>query len=144
MFTEPIKELWNENFIYILKFNFNFIFGCAGSSLLCVGFLWLWQVGAILQWQFVGFSFWGLLIAGVLLSWSMRLYSVGSVVVVHGLSCSTACGIFPGIVWALISWIGRQILNHWTTRKVSELKKKKILFLYAINKQFYILSIAIR
>ena len=99
MFTEPIKELWNENFIYILKFNFNFIFGCAGSSLLCVGFLWLWQVGATLQWQFVGFSFRGLLIAGVLLLWSMRLYSVGSVVVVHGPSC----GIFPGIVQALIS-----------------------------------------
>ena len=43
-----------------------------------------------------------------------------------------------------ISCSGSQILNHWTTRKVSELKKKKILFLYAINKQFYILSIAIR
>ena len=26
-----------------------FIFGCVGSSLLCMGFLWLWQVGAALH-----------------------------------------------------------------------------------------------
>ena len=34
---------------------------------------------------------------GLLLLRSMRLYSVGSVVVVHGLSHPTACGIFPDL-----------------------------------------------
>ena len=34
-----------------------------------------------------------------------------SVVVARGLSCSLACGIIP--------CIGRQILNHWTTREIS-------------------------
>ena len=33
------------------------------------------------------------------------------VVVIHGLSCSEACGI-------CVLWIGRQVLNHWTIREV--------------------------
>ena len=44
---------------------------------------------------------------------------VGSLVVAHGLSCLAACGILvlpPGIERASS---GRQILNHWTARKVS-------------------------
>ena len=43
---------------------------------------------------------------------------MGSVVVVHGLSCPEACGIFldHGQTW--VSWIGRQTLTHWTTNEV--------------------------
>ena len=39
-----------------------------------------------------------------------------SVVVIHGLSCPTACGIFPnqGSNLCPLYW---QILNHWTTRE---------------------------
>ena len=41
------------------------------------------------------------------------LESTGSVVVVHGLSYSAACGIFPAHVFC----IGGQILHPWTTRE---------------------------
>ena len=60
------------------------------------------------------------------------LQSAGSVVVVLGLSCSAALGIFPdqGSNLCLLYWQvdslplshqgspGRRILNHWTTREV--------------------------
>ena len=39
------------------------------------------------------------------------------VVVVHGLSCSEGCGIFPDQDQTCVLWIDRQILNHWTTRE---------------------------
>ena len=68
-----------------------FIFGCVGSSLLCVGFLWLWRVGAALRCgvrasHCGGFSLWstGSRHAGFS-SCGMR----ASVVVVCGLS---SCG----------------------------------------------------
>ena len=41
-----------------------------------------------------------------------RLWSTGSVVVAHGLSCSAACG-----AQTCIPGIGRQILNHCATRE---------------------------
>ena len=34
--------------------------------------------------------------AGLSLQWRLLLWSTGLIVVVHGLSCSGACGIFPG------------------------------------------------
>ena len=47
-----------------------------------------------------------------------------SLVVVCGLSCPVAGGILvpqPGVKhWKHVSNIGRQILNHWTTREVSQ------------------------
>ena len=48
----------------------------------------------------------------------------GSVVVVHGLSCSVACGTFPG-TWDQTHGpcIGRQILIHCTTREVLHILK---------------------
>ena len=50
-----------------------------------------------------------------------ELQSTGSVVVVHGLSCSVACGIFPD--WdtsqTSVPCIARWILNHWATREAS-------------------------
>ena len=36
-------------FIYLIIFKFNFIFGCVGSSLLRVGFLYFWQAEATLR-----------------------------------------------------------------------------------------------
>ena len=41
-----------------------------------------------------------------------------SVVVVHRLSCSTVCGIFPDQGSNPCPCFGRWILNHWTTREV--------------------------
>ena len=46
----------------------NFIFGCTGPSLLCLGFLQLQRVGAALQLQCMGFS----------LLWLLLLLSTGS------------------------------------------------------------------
>ena len=51
---------------------------------------------------------------------------VGSIVATHGLSCSVACGILvpqPGIK-PKSPCIARQILNHWTTRKVPTLSSQ--------------------
>ena len=41
-----------------------------------------------------------------------------SVVVMCGLSCPEAYGIFLDQGWNLCPCIGRWILNHWTTREV--------------------------
>ena len=41
----------------------------------------------------------------------------GSVIVAHGPSCSVACGIFPDRGSNPCPCIGRQILNHCTTRE---------------------------
>ena len=56
--TDPLKNL----FIYLS------IFGCAGSSLLGVDFLQLWQVGPALQLRLMGFS----------LQWLLLLLSMDS------------------------------------------------------------------
>ena len=61
------------------------IYGCAGSSLLLVG-------GLSLIAESRGYSV--VAMCG-LLSWSTGSRYVGSVAVVHGLSCSTICGVFP-------------------------------------------------
>ena len=75
-----------------------FIFGCAGSLLLCAHWLSLVATsGATLWLQCSGFSLWWLLLlqstgSGAReLQWLRR---VGSVVVLNGLSCSVACEIF--------------------------------------------------
>ena len=47
-----------------------------------------------------------------------ELKNIGLVVVVPGLSCTAACGIFRDQESNLCPCIGRQILNHWTTREV--------------------------
>ena len=93
----------NYNFIYLL------IYGCAGSSLLCSSVsIQLWQVGVTLQ--CTDLSLQGLLLflsTGCRphgLQWLQHLglvvavpgfQSTGSVVMLHALSCSPACGIFP-------------------------------------------------
>ena len=79
-----------------------FIFGCIVSPLLRAGFLLLQRAGATLccsEWasHCGGFSCCGARALGVWASVVVArgLYSADSVVVAHGLSCSTACGIFP-------------------------------------------------
>ena len=67
-------------------FLFKCIFACAGPLFLLKGFPCLWCAeGCCLVWR-VGFSLQGLLL----------LQNAGSAVVAHGLSCSEACGVFPG------------------------------------------------
>ena len=65
------------------------MYGCVGSSFLCEGFLQLRQVGATLHRGARASHYRGLL----LLSTGSR--RAGSVIVAHGPSCSTACGILP-------------------------------------------------
>ena len=72
------------NFIYF----YLFIFGCVGSSFLCEGFLQLWRVGTTPH-----RGAWASHCRGLSLR-SVGSRRAGSVVVVHGLSCSAACGIF--------------------------------------------------
>ena len=84
-------------------------------------FLYLWRVGVTLQLQCAGFSLWWLLL---LQSTGSRVYGLqqllhvgsvvvvpgfqntGSITVVHGLRCSTACEIFPhqGSNLCLLHW----------------------------------------
>ena len=51
-------------------------------------------------------------VASRLCSCSSGLEGTGSIVVVHGLRCSKACGIFPGQLRNCVSCIGRWILYH--------------------------------
>ena len=50
--------------------------------------------------------------------WLTGSRAQASVVVTHGLSCSTACGIFPDQGWNRCPCTGRWILNHCATREV--------------------------
>ena len=95
----------------LLFFFFFLIFDWAGSSLLCAGFSLVVESGGYSSLQCVGFSLrWLLLMWTTGSRWRASvvamhgLTSCGSraleprlrvVVVVHGLSCSVACGIFP-------------------------------------------------
>ena len=72
-----LKYLLMRRRLYFLNF-YLFIYGHCGSSLL------RGSCGCSLLW-WVGFSLQRLLLLG----------SAGSGVVAHGLTCSTACGIFP-------------------------------------------------
>ena len=66
-----------------------FISGCVGSSFPCEGFLQLRRVGATLHRGARASHYRGLSLR------STGSRRAGSVFVAHGLSCSTACGIFP-------------------------------------------------
>ena len=65
--------------------------------------LWLWSTGSE---------------AGKLL----LLGHMGSAVVVHGLSCPAARGIFPDPGSNSCALLGRRFLYHWTTRQVPQWK----------------------
>ena len=104
--TVPLSQF----FIYFFKFIylFVFIFGCVGSSSLvhglslaavsggysslrCADFSLSW----LLMWQSTGSRHVGFSSCGTQTQ-QLWLSGSGSVVVAHGLSCSAACGIFPG------------------------------------------------
>ena len=77
---------------------------CVGSSLVAV-------IG--------GYS--SLLCAGFSLRWLFLLWSMGSVVVAYGLSCSTACGIFldQGLNSCLLHWQSNSLtLSHQGSPKI--------------------------
>ena len=59
----------------------------------------------------------GLLIASVSLLVALRLYSHGSVIVVHGVSYSKACGIFLDQGLNPCPLLSRWILYHWAPRE---------------------------
>ena len=89
------------NFSFGFVFFFNFIFGCVGSLLLCVGFLQLQRAEATLCCSVQashcgGFSCCGaqVLVVRASVVVARGFQSAGLVVVAHGPSCSTACGIF--------------------------------------------------
>ena len=78
------------------------------SSLRCAGPSLRWPLSLLgTGSRRVGFSSCG--------SWAQ---SAGSVVVAHGLSCSTTCGIFPDQGSNRVPCIGRWIPNHCATREV--------------------------
>ena len=54
----------------------------------------------------------------LLLQGSLGSRCMDSVVVLHRLSCSAACGIFMDRSGTCVPCIGKQILNHQTTREV--------------------------
>ena len=76
-----IQFLFSFKFIYLFIY---FIFGCVGSSLLCVGFLWLQQAGATLH-----CSAWASHCSGFSCCGARALGAQASVVVTCGLS---SCG----------------------------------------------------
>ena len=79
-------------FFFLIFLHFIFIFGCVGSSFLCEGFLQLWQAGTTLHRGARASHYRDLSL------WSTGSRRAGSVVVAHGPSCSTACGIpRPGL-----------------------------------------------
>ena len=93
-------------FIYL------FIFGCSESSLLNSGFLQLQQAGATLQLQCAGFS-----LLWLLLLWS-SLCSMASVAVCPGIVALRHVESSRSRNQTGVPCIGRQIVNHWTTREV--------------------------
>ena len=64
------------------------------------------------------FAVWGLLIVVASLVAKHGLYSMDSVAVVHGLSCPQHVDSSQTRDRTCVLCIGRQILNHWTTREV--------------------------
>ena len=96
-----------ELFIF-LEFIYLFIFGCVWVFVAARGLSLVMVSGGYFSLQCTGFS-----LQWLLLLWSMGsvvaacgLYSAGSVVVVHRLSCSVAYGIFPdqGSNTCLLHW----------------------------------------
>ena len=82
-----------------------FFFCCTGSVLLLMGFLYLWHWGA-----------WASHYGASLVMYHL-LRCVGSEVVAHGLSHFAVVEFSQTRDRTHVPCIGRQILNHWTTRK---------------------------
>ena len=94
---------------FLKKRFYLFIFGCAGSLLRCE-FFSSWSDQGLL-----------LLSTGCRAHGLQELQGVGSIVVAHGLSCSTQ---HVGSSWTrdqtCVFWTGRQILYHWATWEAPE------------------------
>ena len=121
-------------FILSFFFNFYFIFGCVGSSLLHMGFIQLWRVGATLHCGVHASH-----CSGFFCCRARALSAWASVVVAQGLSsCGSQaqqCGTLAQQLWltglvaprhvgssrtgaqTCVPHIGRQILNHRATRE---------------------------
>ena len=84
------KTLHSKTTELFFKFIYLFIYGCVGSSFLCEGFLLVVASGGHSSSPCAGLS-----LSRPLLLRSTGSRRAGSVIVVHGPSCSTACGIFP-------------------------------------------------
>ena len=77
------------------------------------------------KWELLFIVVCRLLIAVAFLFWGRTgsrlrrqcLQHMDSVVVAHGLSCPMACGILLDEDRTHVPCTGRQVLNHWTTRK---------------------------
>ena len=100
-------------FVLFLSFLKNIIFVCAGSLLLCVGFSLQW----LLLLQSTDSRAHGLQHLQLLGSVLVAPGLLGSVVVMHELSCSWHVGSSPIRDGTLVSCIGRQILYHRATRE---------------------------
>ena len=118
-----------------------------------IRYLFIWSVVGLpcRMWAFSSCSEWGLFSlrrSGFSLQWLLPLQRTGfralglqwllqpgSVLVVQGLSCSVACGLFPDQGSNDVPYIARCILNLWTTREslhgfsdvVSEVTKQSFL-----------------
>ena len=116
--------IWSYLFYFIFNLFILFIFGCVGSSLLCVGFLQLWRARVTLHCgarasHCDGFSCCG----------ARALGTQASVVVAHGLSCSAACGIFldQGLnPCPLHQQVDSQPLHHQGRPELPILNSKKV------------------
>ena len=124
--------VWGSNMTFF------FFFGCVGSLLLCVGFLYLRWAWATLCWGLRashrgGFSCCRARALGMRASAVVAhgLQSAGSAVVAHGLNRSMACRIFPdqGLNLCLLHW--QAILNHCATREAPNVNYYKTYFLFA-------------
>ena len=102
LLTSQLERLVLLFFFLIYLLFICFIFGCVGSSLLRVGFFFSCGEWGLLFIAVHGLSYFGgfscrrarALGAQASVVVALRLWSTVSVVVAHGLSCSTACGIF--------------------------------------------------
>ena len=91
---------WRHFFFFLILF----IYGCVGSSFLCEGFLWLWQVGAT---HYRGLSRCG---AQAPDAQAQQLWLTGLVAPRHVGSSQTRAR-------TRVPCIGRQIPNHCATRE---------------------------
>ena len=102
-----VQSLLKNKFLGLFQYHcFNAIFekiiffGCTGSPLLCVGFLWLWPAGVTLHCDVQASHCGGFLLRSTgsrrtdFSSCSSQALEL-RVVVVCRLGCSVACGIFP-------------------------------------------------
>ena len=117
-------------YLYFLLINY-YLFGCAGSSLPRMGFLFIPVCGllAVLA---------SLVVEHRLGSWGVRdLERVGSVVVAQGLNCSSARGIFQDQGQTYVPCTARQNFNHWTTREVPNVSFKSNIIFHSVETLIY-------